>query len=80
MTVVNVHEAKTRLSELLRAAEKGERVVICRAGVQVAELRASAPVRPAADRLKPHPRLRRIRLDYDPTEPLQADEWPADLR
>ena len=38
-TVVNVQDAKTRLSELLRRVEHGESVVIARAGRQIAELR-----------------------------------------
>ncbi|MGH7707441.1 MAG: type II toxin-antitoxin system Phd/YefM family antitoxin, partial [Vulcanimicrobiaceae bacterium] len=32
MVTVNVHEAKTRLSALLAAVERGEDVVIARAG------------------------------------------------
>ncbi|WP_141005359.1 type II toxin-antitoxin system Phd/YefM family antitoxin [Nocardioides humi] len=39
---VNVQEAKTRLSELLKRVEAGEDVVIARAGHPIAELR---PVR-----------------------------------
>ena len=39
---VNVQEAKTRLSELLKRVEAGEEVVIARAGRPIAELR---PVR-----------------------------------
>ena len=35
---VNVHEAKTRLSELLAAAERGEEVVIARNGAPAARL------------------------------------------
>lgn len=35
---VNVHEAKTRLSELLMRVEQGEEVVIARAGTPVARL------------------------------------------
>ncbi|MFM2438620.1 MAG: hypothetical protein RLZ55_1443 [Actinomycetota bacterium] len=35
---VNVHEAKTRLSELLARVEQGEDVVIARAGTPVARL------------------------------------------
>jgi len=35
---VNVHEAKTRLSELLRLVAGGEEVVIARAGMPVARL------------------------------------------
>ncbi|PJI94142.1 type II toxin-antitoxin system Phd/YefM family antitoxin [Luteimicrobium subarcticum] len=40
-TVVNVQDAKTRLSELLHRVERGEDVVIARAGTPVARL---APV------------------------------------
>lgn len=39
---VNVQEAKTRLSELLKRVEGGEDVIIARAGRPIAELR---PVR-----------------------------------
>jgi prevent-host-death family protein len=35
---VNVHEAKTQLSRLLQAVEKGEEVVIARNGTPVARL------------------------------------------
>jgi prevent-host-death family protein len=35
---VNVHEAKTRLSQLLELVEEGETVVIARHGTPVAEL------------------------------------------
>jgi prevent-host-death family protein len=38
MHQVNMHEAKTQLSRLVDLAEQGERVVIARAGVPVAEL------------------------------------------
>jgi prevent-host-death family protein len=44
---VNVHEAKTKLSQLLERVEAGEEVVIARAGRPVARLvRVSAPPRP----------------------------------
>ena len=46
-TVVNVQEAKTRLSELLARVEAGEDVVIARAGSPVARL---APVEPTPPR------------------------------
>lgn len=35
---VNVHEAKTTLSKLLERVERGERIVIARAGKPVADL------------------------------------------
>jgi prevent-host-death family protein len=40
MIVVNIHEAKARLSEYLVAVAKGERVLICKRNQPVAELRA----------------------------------------
>lgn len=38
MRKVNIHEAKTTLSQLVEAAVSGERVVIARAGHPVAEI------------------------------------------
>jgi prevent-host-death family protein len=44
MTIqVNVHEAKTRLSELLQAVERGEEVIIARAGKPVARIAVIKP-------------------------------------
>lgn len=40
--VVNIHDAKTRLSQLVARAERGERITIARGGTPVAEL---GPVR-----------------------------------
>jgi prevent-host-death family protein len=36
--VVNIHDAKTRLSQLVARAERGERITIARAGKPVATL------------------------------------------
>ncbi len=36
--VVNIHDAKTRLSQLVARAERGERITIARGGTPVAEL------------------------------------------
>ena len=36
--VVNIHDAKTRLSQLVARAERGERITIARAGKAVATL------------------------------------------
>jgi prevent-host-death family protein len=44
----SVHEAKTNLSRLLAAVERGERVIITRHGIPAAEL---IPARPAKVRL-----------------------------
>jgi len=43
MIVVNMHEAKTRLSELVRLVEAGEKVVLARNGTPVAELVPAVP-------------------------------------
>jgi len=47
MTEVNIHEAKTHLSKLLRRVTAGEEIVIARAGKPVARLVPVAePLRP----------------------------------
>ena len=38
MRQVNIHEAKTTLSQLVEAAEAGEKVIIARAGKPVVEI------------------------------------------
>ncbi len=38
MRKVNIHEAKTTLSQLVQAVEDGERVVLARSGRPIAEL------------------------------------------
>jgi len=81
MIAVNMHEAKTRLSELVRAVEdRNEVIVICRDGVEVAEIRRRDKRRWARN-LSPDPRLHvTFAPGFDPTEPLADDEWPADTR
>ena len=73
MKIVNVHEAKTKLSSLLAEIEEGEKVLICRNGKPIADL---IPHR-KANRLEPHPVMSKIVIDYDPREPLTEDEWPG---
>jgi antitoxin (DNA-binding transcriptional repressor) of toxin-antitoxin stability system len=51
MIMVNIHEAKAKLSEYLEAVERGERVVICKRNQPVAELKAV----PATMATKPRP-------------------------
>ncbi|SBT08305.1 Antitoxin of toxin-antitoxin stability system [Candidatus Accumulibacter aalborgensis] len=43
MQSVNVHEAKTHLSKLLEQVQKGEEIVIARAGMPIARLIAYQP-------------------------------------
>ena len=54
-TIVNIHAAKTRLSQLVALAEKGARITIARSGKPVAQL-------------GPAPKARRRRLP--PDDPL----------
>lgn len=42
-TIVNVHEAKTELSRLLERVEKGEPIIIARAGKPIARLSRYEP-------------------------------------
>jgi len=73
MKSVNVHQAKTNFSKLLAQVEKtSQGIVICRNGEPVADLVPHA----RASRIKPDPLLRRIKIGYDPVEPLSVDEWP----
>lgn len=75
MKTLNVHEAKTRLSAVLAEIERdGAVFLICRNGKPIAEL---SPHR-KRDRLKTHPVLSRIAIAYDPTEPLDEADWPAE--
>ena len=77
MKTVSVHEAKTRLSAILAAIETtGESFLVCRRGKPVARLVPHVKV----NRLKPHPVMSRIKLNYDPTEPLAEEEWPESSR
>jgi antitoxin (DNA-binding transcriptional repressor) of toxin-antitoxin stability system len=81
MITVNMHEAKTRLSELVKAVEEGnEVVVLCRNGRAVAEIRRRTK-RPGGRDLRPDPRFRvEFSPGYHPTEPLGEDEWPRTLK
>lgn len=77
MKTVNVHEAKTNFSSLLAKVEdSSESFVICRNGEPVADL---VPHQ-RASRIKPHPVLGKIKISYDPVEPLCNDEWPEAAR
>lgn len=81
MITVNMHEAKTRLSELVKAVEeRDEVVVLCRDGREVAEIRRRSRRR----RRRTLAPVRRFRVEfapgYDPAEPLTEDKWPRALR
>jgi antitoxin (DNA-binding transcriptional repressor) of toxin-antitoxin stability system len=78
---VDIHEANSHLSELVRAVEeRNETVVLCRDGVEVAEIRRRPGRRRVRD-LAPDPRFKvTFAPEYDPTEPLTDDEWPEDTK
>ena len=77
MKTVNVHEAKTNFSSLLAKLEAdSETIVICRNGEPVADL---VPHQ-RDSRIKTHPLLGKIKIGYDPVEPLSNDEWPEAAR
>ncbi|MFN2376479.1 MAG: type II toxin-antitoxin system Phd/YefM family antitoxin [Candidatus Binatia bacterium] len=69
MTIqANVHEAKTRFSELLDRVQRGEEVVIARAGKPCARL---VPIYPAGTR---EAGAFRGRISGDPLAPLGSDD------
>lgn len=70
MKTVNVHEAKTHLSRLLADVERGEEVVIARAGKPVARLLSAEPVS------RPRRRLGPLRGQF--AVPDDFDHWAQD--
>jgi prevent-host-death family protein len=81
MITVNMHEAKTRLSELVKQVEQhGETVTICRDGKPVAELKSAT--RKPMNRLKPQADLKPLHVasDFNPVAPLSEEEWPEAAR
>lgn len=68
MIIANVHEAKTQLSKLLEAVERGEEVIIARAGKAVAKLVPADPPK------RPRPRgVLAGQVTYDPVAWAEGD-------
>lgn len=67
MKIVNVHEAKTHLSQLLARVARGEEIIIAKAGKPIARL---VPVGPAR---------RERALDLDRGRAEIADDFDAPL-
>ena len=71
--IVNMHEAKTNLSRLIEAAEKGAEVTIARNGDPVVEL---VPVKAPAGRIPgTHPELHVGAEFFAPLSEQELDEW-----
>ena len=74
---LNVHEAKTQLSRLLERVERGEEIVIARAGKPIARLVSVGPARP---RVRAFGSMRgqvRFASDYDEADAAVAALFDA---
>jgi len=81
MISVNMHDAKTRLSQLVQAALDGEEVILCSRGQPKVRLTPVKDPRANPRDLTPDPRFHvEMAPAFDPAEPLSDDEWPEDLR
>lgn len=81
MITVNMHEAKSRLSQLVLAALGGEDVILCSKGEPRVRLVPMPSVRLRRDLIPPDPALRvTLAPGYDPAEPLNESEWPEDCQ
>lgn len=70
MTIVNIHQAKTQLSSLLRRVAAGEEVVIARAGRPIARL---VPIASRLARREPGTARGRLHLAEDFEAPLPEE-------
>ena len=67
MKIINTDELQISLSVLLEdVVKKGEKILIYSKGKPVADL---VPHK-VKDRLSPHPVMKKITVQYDPTKPL----------
>ena len=73
MTQVNVHEAKTHLSRLIRAALDGEDVVIAKDNRPLVRLE----VLPEARRTRQLGAVRELIVHMDEEFDAPLDDWPA---
>lgn len=93
MRTVNIHAAKTHLSSLLEEVQKGEEIVIAKAGKPVAKLVPfEAPKRKrklgvlrgkiwaAPDAWDPDPELEKLFYEGDPRFPSKLDEYLEELQ
>jgi prevent-host-death family protein len=78
MTQVNIHEAKTHLSKLLERVEKGEEIVIARAGRPVAVLKPMAEPPKEPRKLGAWKGQVWISDDFDEFTEQDAADWGLD--
>jgi prevent-host-death family protein len=76
---VNILEAKNRLSELVKAAEAGEEVVLARRGAPVARIVPLEPPGPAYPKGSPAGLLALIKSLPPHTNPRIVEEIDADI-
>ena len=77
MLMVNIAEAKAKLSEYLEAAARGEQVIICNRNQPVAELRAIPAQRTQPRDLSPMFPDRKFMTDefFQPMSAEELEEW-----
>ena len=79
MIYVNLYQAKAQFSRLVSAVEKqGERIILCRNGIPVADLVPYASI--PSKKLAPDTLFAGARFLGDPAAPLEAGDWPENLR
>ena len=74
MTKINIHDAKTHLSELLQRVKRGEEFLICRNGEPIADL---VPHR-KWNRLKVDSFLSKVVVKGDLTKPISEGAWEVE--
>ncbi|MFV0337757.1 MAG: type II toxin-antitoxin system Phd/YefM family antitoxin [Chthoniobacterales bacterium] len=78
MITVNMHEAKTRLSQLVKAVEeRGETVILQRHGKPIVRLLPADPC--FIDHFRQDPRLA-VTFHKDPALPVPDEAWPEEHR
>ena len=79
LITVDDSEMPQHISALLREVEEEGRLVrILRQGKVIAELRP--PRGGNTDPLRQHPELTGVQFNTDPTQPLDDEDWPGELR
>jgi len=70
MSTVNIHEAKTHLSAILKRVESGEEILIAKSGRPIARI---SPLTPASGKRRPGSAKGRLVVSETFMEPLPED-------